>query len=66
MVVVCLLDGSLFVNSPVRLTSAVKHAVDALDGVAYIVPPNELHHHSMGDWAINYPKRPIMRVVGFG
>ena len=55
MAIVRLSDGTLFVWSPIALSSALKAAVDALGPVAHLVAPNALHHLFLQDWKHAYP-----------
>lgn len=48
-------DGTLWIDSPVRLTDAIRAAVDALGPVHHIVSPNKLHHLFIDDWRRAYP-----------
>jgi hypothetical protein len=54
-VVIRLNDDSLFILSPIQLTSSIRIDVDALGAVKYLVSPNHLHHLYMGDWSQAYP-----------
>lgn len=55
MAVIRLLDGGLFIWSPVKLTPALRAEVDALGEVRHVVPPNSLHHLFLDDWRAAYP-----------
>ena len=55
MAVIRLLDGGLFIWSPVKLTPALRAGVDALGEVRHLVPPNSLHHLFLDDWRAAYP-----------
>ena len=55
MAVIRLLDGSVFVWSPIRITESLRTAVDAIGEVRYIVAPNSLHHLFLPDWERIYP-----------
>ena len=48
-------DGGLWVWSPVRLTAALRAALDRLGPVQHLVSPNKLHHLFLPDWKIAYP-----------
>jgi hypothetical protein len=56
MAVIRLSDGSLFVWSPVALSTALRAAVDALGPVRYLVSPNALHHLFLAEWTFAYPE----------
>jgi hypothetical protein len=56
MTVIRLADGGLWVHSPLRLTPAVREAVEALGPVRHLVAPNLFHHLSIGDWMAAYPQ----------
>jgi Domain of unknown function (DUF4336) len=55
MAVIRLSDGSLFVWSPVALSTALRAAVDTLGPVRYLVSPNALHHLFLAEWTTAYP-----------
>ncbi|MEJ2604810.1 MAG: DUF4336 domain-containing protein, partial [Gammaproteobacteria bacterium] len=48
-------NGDLWIWSPVRLTDALRSAVDALGRVAHLVSPNKLHHLYLQDWQAAWP-----------
>src|SRR5690349_23943452 len=56
MAVIRLSDGSLFVWSPVALSTALRAAVDALGPVRHLVSPNALHHLFLAEWKSAYPE----------
>jgi hypothetical protein len=56
MAVIRLSDGSLFVWSPVALSTALRAAVDGLGWVRYLVSPNALHHLFLAEWTSAYPE----------
>jgi Domain of unknown function (DUF4336) len=56
MAVIRLSDGSLFVWSPVMLSTALRAAVDALGPVRHLVSPNALHHLFLAEWTSAYPE----------
>ena len=58
-VVIRLKDNSLFILSPIKLTSDVCNEMNALGEVKYLVSPNHLHHLNMGDWKQAYPKAKL-------
>lgn len=55
MVVIRLGDGSLFIWSPIALTTELKAEVKALGAVAHLVSPNKIHHLFLKDWKDAYP-----------
>lgn len=55
MAVIRLDGGGLMIWSPVKLQDDLRAQVDALGPVRHIIPPNALHHLSVGDWAAAYP-----------
>ncbi|MFP6683339.1 MAG: DUF4336 domain-containing protein, partial [Polyangiaceae bacterium] len=61
-----LMDGSLFVHSPVQLSDATRAKVDEHGVVKHIVSPNKLHHLYMGDWADAYPAAKLYASPGLG
>ncbi len=56
MAVIRLSGNQLFIWSPVALTAELQAAVSALGEVAYLVPPNSLHHLFLGDWQRAFPQ----------
>jgi Domain of unknown function (DUF4336) len=54
-VVIRLIDHSLFVISPIRLTPDIRADIDRLGVVKYLISPNHLHHLHMGEWSQTYP-----------
>jgi Domain of unknown function (DUF4336) len=56
MAVIRLSDGSLFVWSPLALSTALRAAVDALGPVRHLVSPNALHHLFLAEWTSAYPE----------
>ncbi|PCJ72047.1 MAG: hypothetical protein COA62_05720 [Rhodobiaceae bacterium] len=64
MTVVKLTDGSLFVHSPVALTTKLKTEIHKLGDVAHIISPNKLHHLYMGEWQTAYPAAKIYASPG--
>lgn len=55
MTIVRLKNGELFIHSPIKLTTELKTAVDALGVVHYVISPNKIHHLFMKEWAEAYP-----------
>ena len=55
MAVIRLSDASLFVWSPIALSSQLRQDVEALGTVRYLVSPNRLHHRFLGQWKAAYP-----------
>lgn len=47
--------GSLFVHSPIRLSSKLKNEIDAIGTVKYVIAPNKWHHLFIGDFKSEYP-----------
>jgi len=64
MAVMRLSNGGLFVWSPVALTGALRHEVDALGAVCCIVSPNRLHHLFLGEWKSAYPQARVYASPG--
>jgi hypothetical protein len=58
-IVIRLDDGSLFVLSPIQLTSDTRADVDRLGSVRYLVSPNHLHHLYLGEWSQAYPDAKV-------
>ena len=55
MAVMKLIDGGMFVWSPIMLSAALKLELDALGPVRFVVSPSRLHHLFIADWASAYP-----------
>ena len=55
MAVARLMDGSVWVWSPVALTPGLARAVDAIGPVRHIVSPNKIHHLFLKEWAERWP-----------
>lgn len=64
MAVIRLSDGSLFIWSPIRLTDALRAAVDAIGRVRHIVAPNSLHHLFLAEWKQAYPDATLYAPPG--
>ena len=58
-VIARLASGELWVWSPVRLTAALREAVDALGAVRHLVSPNKIHHLFLKDWQVAYPEAQL-------
>jgi hypothetical protein len=54
MAVIRLSDSSLFIWSPIQLSSDLRAEVDALGVVRHLVAPNSLHHLFIRDWQSAY------------
>ncbi len=54
-VIVRLGDGGLWVWSPIKLTGALKAAVQDLGPVRHLVSPNKIHYLFLEEWALSYP-----------
>jgi hypothetical protein len=55
MAVIKLVDGTLFVWSPIAITEPLKAAIDAVGAVRFIVAPNSLHNRFVQEWQAAYP-----------
>jgi hypothetical protein len=55
MAVIRLADGSLFLWSPIQLSSDLRAEVAALGDVRYLIAPNSLHHLFLDEWRRAYP-----------
>jgi Domain of unknown function (DUF4336) len=64
MTIAKLKDGSLFVHSPVSLTTELRLEIGALGDVKHIVSPNKLHHLYMGEWQTAFPDAKIYASPG--
>ena len=56
--------GGLFVWSPIALSPALRHEIDALGPVRCLVSPNLLHHLSLGEWKTAYPDARLFASPG--
>ena len=56
MAVIRLSSGSLFVWSPIALSSSLRASIDVLGRVRYLVSPNALHHLFLAEWQSAYPE----------
>lgn len=63
-IVIRLQDHSLFIHSPIALTSAIKEVLETLGTVRYLVSPNNIHHLHMGDWRNAYPDAKLYASPG--
>lgn len=55
MAVIRLLDGSVVVWSPTKITESLQRALEAIGEVQHIVAPNSLHHLFLLEWKRSYP-----------
>lgn len=56
MTIVQLADGTLWVHSPLRLSSELRRTVETLGDVRFLVAPNGLHHLFIGEWMAAWPE----------
>lgn len=59
-----LLDGGLWLHSPVRLTEELRENLDRLGAVRFVVAPNKLHHLFVGDYLSSYPEAQLYASPG--
>jgi hypothetical protein len=52
-------SGDLWVWSPVKLTPALRTAVNTLGPVRHLVSPNKLHHLYLQEWSAAYPEAQL-------
>ena len=64
MAVLRLTSGDLVLWSPTALTDDLCSGIEKLGKVQYLVPPNSLHHTSLGDWQRAYPDAIIYAPPG--
>jgi hypothetical protein len=57
-------DGGLFVHSPVRLSDALRAAVEKIGPPRALVAPNLLHHMFVPDWARAFPDARVYAPPG--
>lgn len=55
MTVVRLLNGDLFLHSPVKFDAALAEQLRQLGQVRHLVSPNQFHYAHIGEWARAYP-----------
>lgn len=55
MTIVRLPDGRLWVHSPTELTDQLRHAMDVLGTVSFIIAPNRLHTSWLTSWKLQWP-----------
>lgn len=63
MTVIRLDQGRLFLHSPLPLTTGLKHQLDALGRVSYVVAPNSFHHLFAAEYAV-YPEAELFIAPG--
>ena len=51
--------GELFIHSPTELGPALRHALDAVGEVRWIVAPNRIHYWWVPQWHMAYPDVPV-------
>ncbi|KAA2241123.1 DUF4336 domain-containing protein [Salinarimonas soli] len=64
MAVIRLMDGGLFIWSPVALSERLREAVDALGEVRHLIAPNAHHHLFLADWQRAYPTAKLYAPPG--
>lgn len=64
MAVIRLVDGGLFIWSPVQLSDELRAAVDALGEVRHLIAPNSMHHLFVTDWQRAYPAAKLHATLG--
>jgi len=64
MTVIRLVDGSLFVHSPVHLDDGLRAALDTLGPVRHVVAPNRFHHLYAADYPRIYPEAKLYAAPG--
>ncbi|MEO6971942.1 MAG: DUF4336 domain-containing protein [Rhodoferax sp.] len=64
MAVVRLSDASVWVWSPIALTTELAEEVEAIGPVRYIVSPNKLHHLFLQQWADRFPDARLYAAPG--
>ncbi len=63
-VVIRLKDNSLFIISPIKLTTNICNEINALGEVKYLVSPNHLHHLHLGEWQEAYSNAKLYASPG--
>ena len=64
MTVVRLVDGSLFVHSPIHLDDEIRATLDRIGPVRHVVAPNRYHHLYVADYQRNYPEAKLYAAPG--
>ena len=64
MAVARLSDGSVWMWSPIALTTELAEEVEAIGPVRYIVTPNKLHHLFLQQWADRFPDAQLYAPPG--
>ena len=64
MTVVRLVDGSLWIHSPVRPSESLFGQTESLGPIAYLVAPNNLHWTSISAWRRRFPKASVYIAPG--
>ena len=59
------LPSGIFVWSPIALSAALRHEVDGLGPVRWLVSPNRLHHLFLREWKSAYPEARLYASPGF-
>ena len=64
MTIIRLLDGSIWLHSPIALTAHLARAIDSLGPVSALVAPNKFHHLFLKDWSDAYPSARVYAPPG--
>lgn len=64
MAVIRLADGGLFVWSPIALSEALRHEVEMIGPVRFLIAPNTLHDRFLGEWQAACPAAVIHAAPG--
>jgi hypothetical protein len=55
MTVVRLMNGDLFLHSPIKFDEGLARQLERLGTVRHLVSPNQFHYAHIGEWAKTYP-----------
>lgn len=55
MTIIKLADGELIIHDPCKIDTEIKHEIDAIGEVKYIVVPGNFHHLFVTDFQQHYP-----------
>jgi hypothetical protein len=55
MTIIKLDNGDLFIHDPCEIDDLVKHEIDAIGEVKYIIAPGSYHHLFVADFQMKYP-----------
>lgn len=57
-------NRDLAIWSPVAITASLRQEIESLGRVAYLLPPNTLHHSFLEEWHLAYPDAEVFAPPG--